>query len=187
MAALQAGDDNAAETLVRTHAPRMLGVATRVLGDRALAEDCVQEAFVNAFRKIGDFEQRSSLSSWLRRIVVNQALMKLRSRKAKAETSIDALMPIFDGDACRIEPAWPHLATPDEICEHADRRALVLAKIAELPDSYRIILKLRDIEEMSSREVSELLNLSEGNIRVRLHRARAALKVLLEPILKGEE
>lgn len=186
VAALKAGDDGAAETLVRTHAPWLLNVATRILGDRALAEDCVQETFFNAFRKIQDFEERSSLRSWLRRIVVNQALMKLRSRKAKPETSIDDLQPEFDS-SCRIEGPWHYIATPDEIFESEDRRALVLAMIEELPESYRIVLKLRDIEEMSTSEVAEILNESEGNVRVRLHRARVALKIMLEPILRGDE
>ena len=187
VAALKAGNGSAAETLVRTYASQMLTVATRVVGDRGLAEDCVQEAFMNAFRKIQEFEERSSLKTWLHRIVLNQALMKIRSRKARAETSIDHLQPVFDDEACRIEQPWHHLATPDEILESNNRRALVLAKIEELPESYRIVLKLRDIEEMSTQEVAEILELSEGSIRMRLHRARAALKVLLEPVLKGDE
>ena len=69
---LKAGDDQAAETAVRTHMPRMLAVARRLLGDSALAEDCVQEAFANMFRKIGDFEGRSSLGTWLYGIVANR-------------------------------------------------------------------------------------------------------------------
>lgn len=77
--ALRAGEDRAAENLVRTHAPWMLSVARRILHDEGLAEDCVQEAFINAFRNIDRFEGRLSLKSWLHRIVVNQALMKLRT------------------------------------------------------------------------------------------------------------
>ena len=187
VAALKAGDDAAAERLVRNYAGYLITVANRILGDRALAEDCVQEAFVNVFKKIGGFEERSSLKSWLHRIVVNQALMKIRRRKARPESSIDDLQPIFDDQQCRIEQPWHDLATPDEIFESNSRRALVLAKIDELPPNYGIVLKLRDIEELSTREVAALLDESEANVRVRLHRARAALKVLLEPILKGEE
>ena len=78
---LRASDGLAAEVMVRTHGGWMHSVARRILRDDALAKDCVQEAFVNAFRKIGDFEERSSLKSWLHRIVVNQALMKLRARR----------------------------------------------------------------------------------------------------------
>lgn len=186
VAALKAGDRAAAETLVRGHLPWMVAVARRVVKDHALAEDCVQEAFINVFRKIGDFEARSSLKSWLHRIVVNQALMKLRSRRSRTEDSVDPLLPSFDENACRIEAPWQRLATPDEVFEREDRRALVHAKINELPESYRVVLQLRDIEELSTREVAEGLGLSEANVKVRLHRARAALKTLLEPLLKGD-
>ena len=186
VADLKAGKADTAEFLVRAHTPWMLVVARRVVGDSALAEDCVQEAFFNAFRKIGDFEERSSLKSWLHRIVVNQALMKLRGSRNRNEAPIDELLPAFDANACRIEGPWQHLATPEEIFEREDRRALIHAKINELPESYRQILQLRDIEELTTREVAEGLGLSEENVKVRLHRARSALKMLLEPLLKGE-
>ena len=185
-AALKAGDKAASERLVRMHAAWMLAVARRIVGDGALAEDCVQEAFINAFRKIGNFEERSSLKSWLHSIVVNQALMKLRSKRSRSETRIDDLLPAFDENACRIEGPWQNLATPDEIFEREDRCALVHAKIAELPESDQVVLRLRDIEELTTREVADGLGLSEANVKVRLHRARSALKKLLEPVLKGE-
>ena len=184
--ALTTGDARAAEHLVRTHGGWMLAVARRIAGDTALAEDCVQEAFLSALQKIESFEGRSSLKTWLHRIVVNQTLMKLRSRRNKAEDSIDALLPDFDAYACRIEDRLGALATPEEICDREDRRALVQAKIRELPESYRLVLQLRDIEELTTREVAEALDLSEANVKVRLHRARSALKKLLEPLLKGE-
>ena len=186
IADLKAGDRDAAETLVRTHASWMLAVARRIAGDRALAEDCVQDALINALNKIGDFEGRSSLKSWLHRIVVNQALMKLRSKRSRNEAPIDPLLPAFDEQACRIEGPWEYLATPEEIFERESRRRLVQDKIAELPEAYRMILQLRDIEGWSTREVAEALALSEANTKVRLHRARSALKKLLEPVLKGD-
>ncbi|MCG8597130.1 MAG: sigma-70 family RNA polymerase sigma factor [Kiloniellales bacterium] len=186
IAALKAGDEAAAETLVRRHAAWMLTVARRLLRDTALAEDCVQEALINALRKIASFEGRSSLKSWLHRIVVNQALMKLRAAGRRNESSIDELLPAFDENACRIEGPWQRLATPDEIFEQAHLRELIHSKIAELPESYRLVMILRDIEELSTREVAETLGMSEANVRVRLHRARSALKKLLEPLLKGE-
>jgi len=164
----------------------MLAVAGRILKDHGAAEDCVQEAFLKAFDKIADFEQRSSLKSWLHRIVVNQALMKLRWRKGRNEAPIDDHLPAFDENACRIEAPWQTLETPEEILDRSDRRAMVQAKIGELPDSYRLILQLRDIEELSTREVAEALDMSEANVKVRLHRARSALKKLLEPLLRGE-
>ena len=183
---LKAGEGAAAETLVRTHAGRMLAVATRIVGERALAEDCVQEAFIKAFANIGDFEERSRLASWLRRIVVNQALMKLRSKRSRNEASIDELLPAFDEDGCRVEPSWDSLATPEELLQSEGRRSLVRAKIDELPESYRTIVYLRDVEDCTIRELAEALDLSEANVKVRLHRGRAAFKKLIEPLLRGE-
>ncbi len=181
-----AGDDAAAEALVRRHSGWMLTVATRYTQDRALAEDCVQETFANAFGKLDSFERRSSLKSWLHRIVVNQALMKLRAMRARHEQDVDELMPEFDTESCRIEQPWRQILTPEQIVGTAHLRELVLAKINELPDGYRNVLLLRDIEEMTTSEVAQALELSEANVKVRLHRARSALKRLLEPVLRGE-
>ena len=186
VACLKSGDDSAVETLVRMHSGAMLSAARRILNDDALAQDCVQEALINALRKIEDFQERSSLSSWLHRIVVNQALMKLRPRRGATEVPVDEWLPTFDENGCRVEAPWPHLATPDEIVERADVRNLVHQAINQLPESLRLVLQLRDIEELTTREVAEGLDLSETNVKVRLHRARAALKKLLEPVLKGE-
>lgn len=183
---LRAGDNAARERFVRANISWMLALARRLTQDPALAEDCVQEAFFNAFRHIDGFQQRSSLRTWLHRILVNQAMSKLRTRERKREASIDEFMPLFDQNACRIEAPWPSIADPEEILDREDRRQLVQMKIEELPDSFRIIVQLRDIEELSTREVAEGLGLSEANVKVRLHRARSALKKLLEPMLRGE-
>ena len=185
LAALRAGDRSATQDLVRAHGPRLLVVANRLLRDRHLAEDCVQEAFISALAKLDQFAGRASFSAWLRRIVINQALMKLRSRKRMNEQPIDPLLPEFDNSDCRLEPLWTAPMSPEEIVARNDLRALVLERIGDLPDTYRIILQLRDIEELTTAEVAEALQLSEANVKVRLHRARAALKKLLEPILKG--
>lgn len=184
---LRSGDAAAAERFVRDNIGRMRAVARRILRDEGLADDCVQEAFLKAFRKIGDFEGRSRLKTWLHRITVNEALMKLRALKRLEEQPIDELLPEFDTNACRIEATWPSLASTEEIVEQKSTRNLVRAKIDELPDSYRIVLMLRDIEEMETAEVAQYLGLSEGNVKVRLHRARSALKKLLEPLLRGEQ
>ena len=183
---IRAGDDHAAEILVRRHAGWMLAVAARFTRDRSLAEDCVQEAFANAFRRLDTFAGKSSLKTWLHRIVVNQALVKLRQRGRANEVQIDQWMPEFDENACRIEQRWPQIQTPEELLERQDNRAFILAQIDQLPESYRIVLQLRDIEELTTSEVAELTGLSETNVKVRLHRARSALKKLIEPLLRGE-
>ncbi len=179
-------DAVAAEQLVRDNIAWMLALAERMLRDRGLAEDAVQEAFISALRGLSRFEGRSSIKTWLHRITVNASLTKLRQLKRLAEKPIDEHLPEFDRQECRIEAPWPYLATVQEVLENAELRARVNAGIDELPDSYRIVLQLRDIEGYATREVAALLEISEANVKVRLHRARAALKKLLEPILRGE-
>lgn len=179
-------DAVAAEQLVRDNIAWMLALAERMLRDRSLAEDAVQEAFISALRGLSRFEGRSSIKTWLHRITVNASLTKLRQLKRLAEKPIDEHLPEFDRQECRIEAPWPYLATVQEVLESAELRARVNAGIDELPDSYRIVLQLRDIEGYATGEVAALLEISEANVKVRLHRARAALKKLLEPILRGE-
>ncbi len=183
---LRRGSTHAADTLVRAHGGWMIAVARRLLGDASLAQDCVQEAFLSAFLKIDTFEARSSLKTWLHRIIVNAALMKLRSRRRANEQPIDDLLAEFDSNECRLEAPWKIMEQPDVLLERSETAAIVRDMINQLPESYRIVLLLRDIEEMSTLEVSEVLEITEGAVKVRLHRARAALKKLLEPVLRGE-
>ena len=175
-----------AEELVRDNISWMLALAERLLRDRALAEDAVQEAFVSVFRGIAAFEGRSSLKTWLHRITVNASLTQLRKIKRRAEQPIDELYPEFDRHECRIEEPWRHLASLQEILENEELRSRVNDGIGALPDSYRIVLQLRDVEGYDTGEVAALLEISDANVKVRLHRARAALKKLLEPVLRGE-
>ena len=176
-----------AEQLVRENAGWMLVLADRMMNDSALAEDVVQEALINALKGLQRFEKQSSLKTWLHRITVNAALSKLRKRKRLAEQSIEELLPEFDQYDCRIERPWTHLASVHDLVENDQTRAHVAEGIRALPDSYRIVLQLRDIEGYNTGETAELLETSESNVKVRLHRARAALKKILEPILRGEE
>ncbi len=174
------------ETLARNNAGWMLTLAERLLRDRALAEDVVQDALIRAIKGSAGFEHRSSVKTWLRRITVNTALTKLRQQKRLAEQPIDDHLPEFDRVDCRIEAPWSHLASVDDITQSAQLRQYVYSAIGELPDAYRVVLQLRDIEGYDTAEVAELLALSTTNVKVRLHRARAALKKLLEPVLRGE-
>lgn len=176
-----------AEQLVRENAGWMLVLAERMLNDAALAEDVVQEALINALKGLDRFEEKSSLKTWLHRITVNAALSKLRKLKRLAEQSIEELLPEFDRYDCRLERPWTHIASVQEITESAETRAHVAEGIRALPDAYRIVLQLRDIEGYDTGETADLLEMSESNVKVRLHRARAALKKILEPVLRGEE
>jgi len=174
------------EQLVRDHIGWMLALATRLLKDRELAEDAVQEAFISAFRALDKFEGRSTMKTWLHRITVNTSLTKLRQIKRRNEQAIDEFLPEFDQLDCRIEAPWHHLASVEDVVENENLRETISENINNLPDSYRIVLQLRDIEGYNTAEVAEQLEISEANVKVRLHRARAALKTLLEPVLRGQ-
>lgn len=160
----------------------MLPIAMRILQDKGGAEDTVQVAFSKIFIKLDTFQERASLKTWMHRIVVNEALTTLRRVKRRQEESIDDLLPEFDGAACRIDLGTSQFMTPESLLQRAQTHNAVSAAIRSLPETYRVVLCLRDIEEFSTREVSAALGISETNVKVRLHRARAALKKLLEPL-----
>ncbi|MEP2631798.1 MAG: sigma-70 family RNA polymerase sigma factor [Hyphomicrobiales bacterium] len=175
------------EQLVRAHADWMLSAAVRILRDRAHAEDAVQVAFTKIWSKLHAFEDRSALGTWMHRIVVNEALMILRKIKRRNERSIDDLLPVFDEGGFRVELEKNSPATPEALLSRRQTHDHVRDAIMTLPDKYRLVLCLRDIEGFSTVETSKALELSEANVKVRLHRARAALKTLLEPHIKGQK
>lgn len=177
---LRGGDDAAYEELVRTQGARMLAVARRFLRSEEDARDAVQDAFISAFRAMERFEGGSRLSTWLHRIVVNASLMKLRSRQRKPETSIEELLPRFLDDGHFAEPPAEWQRPADEALERSQTRERVRAAIDLLPDSYRTVLLLRDIEELNTAEAAEVLGITTNAVKIRLHRARQALRELLD-------
>jgi RNA polymerase sigma-70 factor (ECF subfamily) len=180
IARLQAGDDGAFDEVVRGYGPQLLAVLHRYLPDESDAHDALQETFLSMFKAIDRFAGDSSLGTWLHRIAVNAALMKLRRRRRKPEQSLDDMMPKFTLDGHRAQPrgAWSNV--PDEAALGRETRTLVRAAIDQLPEGYRTVLLLRDIEERPTEEVAELLELTPANVKTRLHRARQALRELLD-------
>jgi RNA polymerase sigma-70 factor (ECF subfamily) len=179
---LRSGDELAFERLVREHGARLLAVARRFLRDEEEARDAVQECFLSAYRSIDDFEQVSRLSTWLHRILVNACLMRLRTRRRKPEDPIEDLLPQFEADGHQVNhptPDWEGSA--ETLLARGETRAIVRAAIDRLPDSYRSVLLLRDIEELSTEEAARLLDITANAVKIRLHRARQALRALLEP------
>ena len=179
VARLRAGDDRAFEDLVRTYGSRLLAVARRFVRNDEDAQDVVQSAYLSAFRALEHFEGNCQLSTWLHRIVVNTALMRLRSRKRKPEESIEDLLPTFQEDGHHVEQFSDWSAPADVLLERRQTRVTVRACIERLPDNYRAVLLLRDIEERSTQEVAEALSMTPTAVKVRLHRARQALSTLL--------
>jgi RNA polymerase sigma-70 factor (ECF subfamily) len=178
--ALRRGDADAFEALVRREGVRMLAAARRLLGSEEDARDAVQEAFLQVHRNVGEFQGESRISTWLHRIVVNAALMKLRSRRRKPEQQLDELLPQFDEGGRWLRPIAGWERPSEELLESAETRALVRRAIDQLPPAYREVLMLRDIEELDTEETARMLGVSLNAVKVRLHRARQALRTLLE-------
>jgi RNA polymerase sigma-70 factor (ECF subfamily) len=180
--ALRAGDSAAYERLVREYGGRLLAVSKRLLSNHEDALEAVQDGFLSAFRSLDSFDGRSQFSTWLHRIVVNASLMKLRSKHRHPEQSIDDLLPSFLPDGHQVAPSTHWRNSGDETAEKKELQTIVRSKIESLPDSYRIVLVLRDIEELDTETVAQMLEITPGSVKVRLHRGRQALRTLLDPV-----
>jgi RNA polymerase sigma-70 factor, ECF subfamily len=177
---LKVHDERAFETMVWRHGGRMLATARKLLGNDHDARDALQQAFISAFRSIGGFNGDATLSTWLHRIVVNAALMQLRSRRRRLELPIEDLLPRFD-DAGRWVDESDQTGSVDRHPIHRrETRQMVRRCIDLLPESYRSVLLLRDIEDLDIVEVAEMLATSPNAVKIRVHRARQALKTLVE-------
>jgi RNA polymerase sigma-70 factor (ECF subfamily) len=185
VARLKAGDAQAFEELVRCHGGRMLSVARRFLRDEDAARDAVQDAFLSAFRAIRNFDGNAQISTWLHRIVVNAALMRIRARQRRPEQSIEPLLPTFQEDGHHTESVTSWAESGDAVLERRETRALVRTAIADLPEGHRVVLMMRDIEDRSTKEAADALGISENAAKLRLHRARQALATLINQRLAG--
>lgn len=177
--ALRAGEDWAFEAVVRLYGSRLLAVARRFTRNEDDARDVLQSAYLSAFRSLKTFAGASQLSTWLHRIVVNAALMRLRARRRKPEESIETLLPSFQEDGHHAERFTEWTTPADQLVERNETREFVRACIAQLPENYREVLVLRDIEELPTSDVAALLGITPTAVKVRLHRARQALTTLL--------
>jgi RNA polymerase sigma-70 factor (ECF subfamily) len=180
---LRASDERAFEMLVRQHTPRLMRVAARFLRSEEDCADAVQDTFVRAFRALRSFEGKSQLSTWLHRIVVNTCLMRLRSRSRAVSVSLDQSLQ-FDGTSRspRREPtAAPGPA--ESLLTSAETRDQVRACVERLPEQYRMVIVLRDLEERNTEQVARSIGTTQAVVKTRLHRARRALRTLLESLV----
>jgi len=158
----RAGDTRAFERLYREHVGRVYGLCLRMTRDPAIAEDCTQETFINAWKALARFETRSSLATWLHRIAVNATLAKRR----KASVVMESISTEDEDEA--IESEWT-LETPLEVNE-------IEAAIEQLPEGARDVLVLHAIYGYSHLEAAEMLGVAEGTCKAQLHRARGLLR-----------
>lgn len=176
---LAQGDQAAFEALMRRHNQRLFRVARAILRDDSEAEDALQDAYLDAYRHAASFRGEAQVSTWLSRIVVNRALMRVRSRKADpvlVPFAADAIDDAHDREAPMIDPAEP----PYEHLLRAEIRRALERRIDELPVTFRAVFVMRDVEDMTSQEVADILSLPVATVRTRLFRARALLRAALE-------
>ena len=185
LAAVREGDERAFERLYHRCSPRVMRIAYRFLGSEDEARDCVQDTFLAAYRSCAQFEGRASVESWLYRIAINAALMRLRTRGRRNEDSIDNLMQQADQYELVSNAVQAEEEPVDVLLERQCTVSAVRDAIERLPPTFKAVLVLRDLEEHNTTDTATLLGVTPGAAKVRLHRARAALRTLLEPVLQG--
>jgi RNA polymerase sigma-70 factor, ECF subfamily len=180
---LRRGDDGAIESLVARYGTWIHRVARRILRDPRDAEEVTQDVLWTALRKIDSFKGDAAFSSWLYRIAVNAAYQRLRRQGPRAEVSLEPFLPVFD-EAGRLPGSTADWSMQlDDPAVAAEIRKALDAAIGQLPDAYRVVFVLRDVEGMSTAEVGQLLGLSVPGVKTRLHRARLALRHQLSDLL----
>ncbi|MGB3717383.1 MAG: sigma-70 family RNA polymerase sigma factor [Candidatus Promineifilaceae bacterium] len=179
VARLKTGDSSACAECIEIHSPLVYRLALRLMGNEAEAEDVLQETFLNAFRGIESFEGRSGLGTWLYRIAYNAAMMRLR----RTEPTMMSVEESLDNDGQYSVPKqlFDWCCLPESDFEGDEVRAELETAIGELPESLRVVFVLRELEGLSTAETAGALELSEGAVKVRLHRARLWLRERLSP------
>jgi RNA polymerase sigma-70 factor (ECF subfamily) len=173
VARLRAGDRRAFEDFVRAHQHRIYGLALRMLGNSAEAQDVAQEAFLRAYRGLAEFRGDARLSTWLYAIASRLCLNRLAGGERR-------LIRDDEGILDRLADVRPG---PDETLERDELEEALRRAIAELPEERRVVVVLRDVDGLAYEEIAEILALPVGTVRSRLHRARLDLKEKLERFL----
>jgi RNA polymerase sigma-70 factor (ECF subfamily) len=160
------------ELLMRRYNERLYRVARAILRDDAEAEDVMQDAYMSAYQHLADFEGRAKFCTWLTRIAVHEAFARARHRSR--------FEPLDNSEQSSTRGVMKPLASggrsPEENAYNRELSSILEKAILGLPEDYRLVVILRDVEEMSTEETAECLNLSQENVKVRLHRARAGLR-----------
>ena len=180
LATLRAGDISGLEALMERFAPRIYRVAHGITRNGADAEEVVQDVFLTLFRKASGFEGRAALGSWMYRVATNAALNRRRGKRLQLEVKLEDHLPTFRddghraGDRADVLADWSPL--PDERLLTGEARQVLDAALDALPEHYRAVIVLRDVEELPIERIAETLGESVASVKSRLHRARMALR-----------
>jgi RNA polymerase sigma-70 factor (ECF subfamily) len=177
LAAARRGDERAVRKLVDDYSPRLYNVALRILRSHQDAEDALQETFITALNKLGQFDGRAEFFTWIYRIAVNASLMALRKKRSRQKNEESIEVPRFEDIRSRELVDWG--ADPIRKLLTGEMREKMEAAIDKLPAKYRVVFVLRDLEGLSIAETSKTLGLSPANVKIRLMRARLFLREAL--------
>jgi len=170
---VRAGDTALYEIIMRRYNQRLYRIARAIVRDDAEAEDVLQDVYVRAYQNLGQFENRAPFAAWLTRIAVHEALHRAKKR-ARLDQFDDSEFEKGFGPSMAV--ASPN---PEQLTTRAELRQFLEEAILQLPDQYRVVLMMRDIEELSTAETADALSLSQENVKVRLHRGHALLRSFL--------
>jgi RNA polymerase sigma-70 factor, ECF subfamily len=181
----RAGDPRAFRAIMQRHNRRLYRTARGVLGDDTEAEDVVQDAYLNAFKNLAGFRGEASLATWLTRIALNEALG--RKRRQRPSVGLETLDHLSQEEESRVVifPGARPPSTPEAETGRAEMRRILEQAVDQLPEPFRLVFVLREMEQMSVEETATQLQLREETVKTRLHRARKLLRVALEEKLGG--
>lgn len=185
VARARGGDEAAIRLLIKANNQRLFRVARGVLRDDAEAEDVVQASYVSAFTKLGSFREDARFSTWITRIALNEALSRARRRRPQVELdAIDTAMQADMGWSSRFPISLMPLAADSEV-SRTEMRTMIESAVDTLPEAFRLVFVLRDIEGMTLAEIAEQLDVKVDTVKTRLHRARGQLRRVIEARLEG--
>lgn len=176
VAGLLRGEAHAVEVLVDRHGAWIHRVASRLLADARDAEEVTQDVLMTVVQKIGTFKREAAFSSWLYRIAANAAYGRLRSRRSRPEISLEPLLPVFDDEGRHVTRVQDWSKGLDDPAVAGELRSALERGISQLPEEYRIVVLLRDVEGLTNEEAADALGLTVAAVKSRLHRARLALR-----------
>ena len=173
-------DERAFRELIEAHRDRVYNITYRMLGNRAEAEDVAQEVFITVFKTIDQFREEAKFSTWLYRVTVNHCKNRIKYLARRHDRDRDELDEMAAAPNSAINGTTVRARPPDRALEGAQMEVLLQGAIANLDDDHRIVVVLRDIEDLSIEEICEITGLPDGTVKSRLHRARLALRKKLQ-------
>ncbi len=185
MEALRRGEEGSVEQLVDRYGRRIYQVTRRFLNDARDAEEATQDVLLSIVRNIETFRGDAAFSSWVYRIAVNAAYQRLRDPRPRAEVPLEPFLPVFDDEGRMVGPVADWSAQLEDPAVAAEARAAIERAIARLPEDYRIVILLHDVEGLSNEEVATALGVTIEAAKSRLHRARLVLRRGLAELWEG--